>query len=227
MASRPPHAPATRAAQLAVRARLRRRRRRVDADEVEQRLGALGVVPESAGQRGLFGRGLRNVWLAQGGGRIQGVRAERAVETWFLPAAGDEPYVYSHVLDTLATAELRRELGISREGTRVTVPLAEGRLPPNARLRRLVSDLVQLRPILEDESRELLLELMGEPFQLIRCTPPEPDPERPLLFDDEIELQRGVTARVALVSAEPGSQLSAEANRLLARRVVTCPSRGS
>nr|MBA2528106.1 hypothetical protein [Pyrinomonadaceae bacterium] len=46
----------------------------VDADVVDQRLGALGVVPEHEGQRGLFGRGLRDVWLAQGGGRIQGVR---------------------------------------------------------------------------------------------------------------------------------------------------------
>jgi hypothetical protein len=51
----------------------------VDADIVDQRLGALGVVPEHEGQRGLFGRGLRDVWLAQGGGRIQGVRVERAV----------------------------------------------------------------------------------------------------------------------------------------------------
>ena len=180
----------------------------VDADVVDQRLGALGVVPESEGQRGLFGRGLRDVWLAQGGGRIQGVRGERAVETWFLPAAGDQPYVYTHVLDTRATSALRRELGIPREGTRVTVPLAEGRLPPNARLRRLMSDLVQLRPILEDESRELLLELPGEPLQLIRYTPPEPDPERPLLFDDEIELQRGISARVIVRRAAQPIPLS-------------------
>jgi hypothetical protein len=154
MESRPPHPPGARVAQLAVRARLLRRWRRchVDADAVDQRLGALGVVPEGEGQRGLFGRGLRDVWLAQGGGRIQGARGERAVETWFLPAAGDEPYVYTHVLDTHATRAIRRELGIPREGTRVTVPLADGRLPPNARLRRLVSDLVQLRPILEDDS---------------------------------------------------------------------------
>jgi len=180
----------------------------VDADAVEQRLGALGVVPESEGQRGLFGRGLRDVWLAQGGGRIQGVRGERAVETWFLPAAGDEPYVYTHVLDAPATSAIRRELGIPRQGTRVTVPLADGRLPPTARLRRLVSDLVQLRPILEDESRELLLELPGEPLQLIRHTPPEPAPERQLLFDDEIELQRGVTARVVVRRAAQPIPLS-------------------
>ncbi len=170
----------------------------VDAAVVDQRLGALGVVPERAGQRGLFGRGLRDVWLAQGGGRIQGVRRGRAVESWFLPAGGDEPYVYVHVLDAEATSAVRRALGIAHEGTRVTVPLADGRLPPNARLRRLVTDLVQLRPILEDESRELVLELPGEPLQLVRYAAPEPDPERPVLFDGDVELLRGVTARVTV-----------------------------
>jgi len=170
----------------------------VDADVVDERLGALGVVPEREGQRGLFGRGLRDVWLAQGGGRIQGVRGERAVESWFLPAGGDEPYVYTHVLDVHATRAIRQRLGIADEGTRVTVPLADRRLPPSARLRRLVADLVQLRPVLEDESRELLLDLPGEPLQVVRHTPPEPDPERPVLFDDEVELGRGVTARVVV-----------------------------
>src|SRR5262245_46881080 len=209
----------------------------VDADVVDGRLGALGVVPETEGQRGLFGRGLRDVWLAQGGGRIQGVRGERAVESWFFPAAGDEPYTYTHVLDAAATAALRRELGIAREGTRVTVPLAEGRLPPNARLRRLLTDLVQLRPILEDETRELLLEVPGEPLQLVRYTPPEPDPERPLLFDDEIELQRGVTARVIVRrAAQPIALSPARAARRGGLVIVSgrcgarddaCGSRGS
>jgi len=180
----------------------------VDAGVVDERLGALGVVPETEGQRGLFGRGLRDVWLAQGGGRIQGVRGERAVESWFFPAAGDEPYTYTHVVDGPATAALRRELGIAREGTLVTVPLAEGRLPPNARLRRLVTDLVQLRPILEDDTRELLLEVPGDPLQLVRYTPPEPDPERPLLFDDKIELPRGVTAQVIVRRAAQPIALS-------------------
>jgi hypothetical protein len=176
----------------------------VDADVVDRRLGALGVVPAHDEQRGLFGRGLRDVWLAQGGGRIQGIRGDRAVESWFLPAGGDEPYVYTHVVDTRATSAIRREFGIAHEGTRVTVPLADRRLPPNARLRRLVSDLVQLRPILEDESRELLLDLPGEPLQLVRYTPPEPDPQRSLLYEHEIELQRGVTANVVVRrSAEP------------------------
>jgi hypothetical protein len=90
----------------------------------------------------------------------------------------------------------------------VTVPLADGRLPPNARLRRLIADLVQLRPILEDESRELLLELPGEPLQLVGYAPPEPDPERPVLFEDEVELQRGITARVVVRRAAQPIPLS-------------------
>ena len=63
----------------------------VNAAAVDRRLGALGELPEQGGQRGLFGRGLRDVWLAQGAGRIEGVRDERGVESWFFPAAGDDP----------------------------------------------------------------------------------------------------------------------------------------
>ena len=136
----------------------------VDAETVDRRLGALGVTPERVGQRGLFGRGLRDVWLAQGAGRIQGIRDNRAVESWFFPAADDEPYVFAHVVDQLATPEIRREFGIERSGTRVTVPLAERRLPPSRRLRALVTNLVQLRPILEDPDRELYVELPDEPL---------------------------------------------------------------
>jgi hypothetical protein len=186
----------------------------VDAETIESRLGALGVVPESRGQRGLFGRGLRDVWLAQGGGRIQGVRNGRAVESWFLPASGDEPYFYAHVLDAPATPEIRGRLGIAGDGTRVTVPLALRRLPPTPRLRRLVAELVQVRPILEDETRELLLDLPGAPFELVRYAAPEPDPERPVLFDDEVVLQPGASARVIVRrAAEPIPLGSSRATR--------------
>src|SRR5439155_17882062 len=123
----------------------------VDAATVDRRLGALGELPEDGGQRGLFGRGLRDVWLAQGAGRIEGVREGRRVESWFFPAAGDDPYAYLHVRDEPAPG--------ARPGTRVTVPLAVDRLPADGRLRTLVSQLVQLRPVLEDPARELSLEL--------------------------------------------------------------------
>ena len=187
----------------------------MDAAAVDRRLGALGVEPDASGQRGLFGRGLRDVWLAQGGGRIEGLHAGRLVESWFFPSGGDDPYAYVHVRDEEASAAARRELGLDGSGTRITVPLASGRLPANARLRRLVGQLVQLRPVLEDPMRELWLELPGEPAQLVTPPAPELDRERPLLFDDEIDVAGGVRARVIVRrAAEPIPLSPSRATRL-------------
>jgi hypothetical protein len=187
----------------------------MDAAAVDRRLGALGVMPDASGQRGLFGRGLRDVWLAQGGGRIEGVHAGRLVESWFFPSGGDDPYAYVHVRDEQASAAARAQLGLELSGARITVPLAAGRPPANARLRRLVGQLVQLRPVLEDPARELWLELPGEPAQLVTLPGPEPDPERPLLFDDEVDVATGVRARVIVRrAAEPIPLSPSRATRL-------------
>ncbi len=174
------------------------------AAEVDERLGALGVEPHRGGQRGLFGRGLRDVWLAQGAGRLESIKEGRAVETWFFPAPGDDPYAYAHVREGVATARDRAALGIPAGGSRITVPLEAERLPPAAHLRSLVSQLVQLRPVLEDQARELWLELPGELPAAVAFPAPEPCPETPLLFDEEVQVRSGVNARVVVRrSAEP------------------------
>lgn len=170
----------------------------VNAASIDDRLGALGVAPDREGQRGLFGRGLRDVWLAQGAGRIEGVRAGRAVESWFFPARGDDPYAFVHVRDRPATSADLRELGVEVSGTRVTVPLAATQLPAQGRLRTLVGQLVQLRPILEDPLRELWLELPGQAPFLVTDPAPEPDPTHPLLHEGDLELGDGVTARIVV-----------------------------
>ncbi|HET9125045.1 MAG TPA: hypothetical protein VFN65_09200 [Solirubrobacteraceae bacterium] len=170
----------------------------VHADLVDQRLGSLGVAPPHNGQRGLFGRGLRDVWLAQGAGRIEGIREGRLVESWFFPAPGDDPYAFVHVQDRAAGRADLQALGVAQSGTRVTVPLADPRLPAAGRLRTLVSQLVQLRPIIADPSRELYLDLPGSPLELVSYPAPEPDPERPVLFDDEVDVMPGVTARITV-----------------------------
>lgn len=170
----------------------------VDASTVDARLGALGVAPDHAGQRGLFGRGLRDVWLAQGAGRIRGVRDGRHVETWFFPARGDDPYAFVHVRDEAARDADRLDLGVAVSGTEVTVPLAGTQVPAHSRLRTLVGQLVQLRPVLEDPTRELWLELPGEVPQLVTDPSPEPDPSRPLLFEGEIDLGNGIVAEVVV-----------------------------
>jgi hypothetical protein len=174
----------------------------VDADLVDRRLGALGVEPRNAGERGLFGRGLRDVWLAQGAGRIEGIRDGMAVESWFFPSPGDDPYAFVHVRDRAATTADFRDLGVSVSGARVTVPLAAARLPAPGRLRMIVAQLVQLRPILEDPTRALYLEQPGQTPQLISYPEPEVDPERPILFDDEVPVAPRMTARIVVRRAQ-------------------------
>ena len=179
----------------------------VDAATVDRRLGILGELPDERGSRGLFGRGLRDVWLAQGAGRIQGARDGRAVESWFFPAAGDDPYAYIHVRD-----DRRPD---AAPGTEVTVPLASERLPAEGRLRTLVSQLVQLRPVLEDPARELWLELPSGAVEVARVPTPEPDPERPVLFDDEVAVTGEIRARVTVRrSARPLSPGMSRATRI-------------
>jgi hypothetical protein len=179
----------------------------VDAGTVDRRLGVLGELPEQRGNRGLFGRGLRDVWLAQGAGRIEGVRDGRAVESWFFPATGDAPYAYVHVRDDAAPH--------AAPFTRVTVPLATDRLPTDGRLRTLVSQLVQLRPVFEDPARELWLELPSGAVEIVALPTPEPDPERPVLFDDEVEVRGDITARITVRrSAKPLSAGMSRATRL-------------
>lgn len=169
----------------------------VNAVTVDGRLGALGALPETSSQRGLFGRGLRDVWLAQGGGRIQGIREGRAVESWFFPAADDDPYVYAHVLDEPDSPAVRRSLGLDR-GARIAVPLALKKLPPAGRLRWLVSSLVQLRPVLEDPARQVWLELPGETSGLVIYSQPEPDPDRPVLVDETVRITADIEARIVV-----------------------------
>ena len=186
----------------------------VDSDMIDRRLGALGVEPPRAGQRGLFGRGLRDVWLAQGAGRIEGIRRGRLVESWFFPAPGDEPYAFLHVHDRPATAPDLTALGVSVSGTRVTVPLSAARLPAAGRLRALVSQLVQLRPILEDPTRAILLEQPGQTPALVTYPAPEPDGERPVLFDEDVQVTPEISARITVRrSKEPLSQGFSRATR--------------
>ena len=175
----PPSACA-RATELVARAALQRRRNRRRRGDDRPASRRARSRPGRAGQRGLFGRGLGDVWLAQGAGRIEGVTGGRAVESWFFPPRGDDPYAFVHVRDEPAVPSDLEQLGAEVSGTRVTVPLAATQVPAPSRLRMLAGQLVQLRPILEDPLRELWLELPGEAAYLVSDPAPEPDPEGPV-----------------------------------------------
>ena len=147
----------------------------MDAAAVDRRLGALGVAPDASGQRGLFGRGLRDVWLAQGGGRIEGVHAGRLVESWFFPSGGDDPYAYVHVRDEEAGPAARRSSGSTggdadHGAARRRASAGERAPAPAGRPARAVAAGAR------GPERELWLELPGEPLR--SCTLPAPEPDR-------------------------------------------------
>jgi hypothetical protein len=74
---------------------------------------------------------------------------------------------------------------------------------------------VQLRPVLEDPERELWLELPSGAVEVVRAPLPDPDPERPLLFDDDVKVAGGIRARVTVRrSARPLSPGMSRATRI-------------
>ena len=177
-----------------------RRRRQGRSALIDQRLGALGVEPPRAGQRGLFGRGLRDVWLAQGAGRIEGVRAGRAVESWFFPAPGDEPYAFVHVRDQLASAADLKALGVAASGTRVTVPLSAAELRRAGCVRWWASWCSCGRFSRIPRARSISSSPGRASAHLGPA--PEPDPDRPVLFDAEVPVAANVAARIVVRRAK-------------------------
>ena len=187
----------------------------MDAAAVDRRLGALGVTPDASGQRGLFGRGLRDVWLAQGGGRIESVRAGRLVESWFFPSAGDDPYGYVHVRDEAAGPRHAPSSGS----------------PAAARASRFRSRRASCRRTRgcggwwasscscgrcsRIRRARCGSSCRASRAQLVTLPMPEPDAERPVLVDEEIELAAGVRARVIVRrAAEPIPLSPSRATRL-------------
>lgn len=176
----------------------------VDAETIDGRLGALGVAPDHTGQRGLFGRGLRDVWLAQGAGRIEGVRGGRAVESWFFPAPGEDPYAFVHVRDAPSKpADLRelgrRRLGHAGLGAAVRHPGAGPWAPADARRPARAAAPAARGPL----SRAVARGARPRAY-LVSDPAPEPDPQHPVLYDDEVDTGEG---------SRPGSSCAARRRR--------------
>jgi hypothetical protein len=72
-----------------------------------------------------------------------------------------------------------------------------------------------LRPVLEDPAREVWLELPSGAVEVVRLPTPEPDPQRAVLFDDDVRVAGGVSARVTVRrSARPIAPGMSRATRL-------------
>ena len=127
----------------------------VNARLVDRRLGALRRAPERAASAACSAVAFGTCgWLRERAHR-RGAR-RTAVESWFFPAAGDDPYAYLHVRDAAATtADLRSESRCPARGSRCRL---RSRMPA-----RTVADAGlaarPARPILEDPYASLWLEL--------------------------------------------------------------------
>ena len=178
----------------------------MDAAAVKRRLGALGVLPDAGGQRGCSGAGCVTCGSRRAGA---GWRACATAAPWSHGSSRPAGTTRTRT----CTCETNRRT--SRPGRASRCRWRPARPPANARVRRLVGQLVQLRPVLEDPARQLWLELPGEGAQLVTLPAPEPDPERPLLADEEIEVASGVRARVIVRrAAEPIPLSPSRATRL-------------
>jgi hypothetical protein len=139
------------------------------ADVMRKRLKRVGENPEDEARRSFFHRGVREVFLAMGGGEM--------ISIGKLPS-GEQ--VLSHVVfdprrgmaiveeDRPVTAEDRAQLCLAETGTRVRVPVRRFAAKKTKQfhfgaVEAQIRDCVGLRPVMTDPNREIVLEYGEEP----------------------------------------------------------------
>jgi hypothetical protein len=149
------------------------------ASRMKDRLKHVGSAPEHDARRGFFHRGIREVFLAMGGGRMISVGEDaggRLVlsEAIFDPTRG----MALQRSDTPVSDEDRRALGFDGTGTRVVVPLGRfARKKPRqytfGAIEAQIRDCVQIRPVVADPDREVVFQFGGEQPRHLRFVYPD------------------------------------------------------
>lgn len=139
------------------------------AAEMRARLLRVGAEAQKGARRGFFHRGIREVFLAMGGGRVTSIGRlddgrEVISEAVFDPHEG----MAMIVVDAEPTSEQRADLALIGTGARVIVPMKRFvHLRPNQfefnRMEQQIKDCVGIRPVLTDSNREVLFSYGNEP----------------------------------------------------------------
>lgn len=163
------------------------------ASIMEYRLRNVGADPQADAKRAFFHRGIREVFLAMGGGEIASVGRD-----------GDGRMVLSHAIfdpsrgmgmltrDRPITRDARTSIGVlAGTGTRVTIPMArfadtKPREFEFGAIEAALRDCVQIRPVMMDPNRKILLHYAGEQPRRVKFEYP-----RGVELVDEVELQIG------------------------------------
>jgi hypothetical protein len=138
----------------------------MDSERMRERLGTLGATAESGARRSYFNRGIRDVFLALGGGEVTSIAknaaGEEVLSRMVFVIEDEEMMMRIEASDEPVSAEQREQLGLEETGTKVKVPVRRLEKPhPKqfhfSELERGIRDCVGLRPVMEDPDREMTL----------------------------------------------------------------------
>lgn len=147
---------------------------------MRDRLGRVGEAPQDHSKRGFFHRGIREVFLAMGGGTFTSIgKLEDGREVVSKAVFHTSPIgMTMEIEDEEPSAEQRSEIGLEGTGSRVDIPmrrfaLKKPRLYEFGPLESQIKYCVGLRPVVTDPSRHVLLTYGSEPPRDLRFTYPD------------------------------------------------------
>jgi hypothetical protein len=151
------------------------------ATTMRSRLRRVGEGPQTEARRGFFHRGVREVFLAMGGGEIISIGRTDSGEE-LLSRAVFDPRKGMAILeeDRHVTAADRETLGLSSTGSRVIVPVRRfaTKKPKQyefGQLESQISNCVGLRPMVSDPDRDVRLIYGEEPARTLSFKYPDGD----------------------------------------------------
>jgi hypothetical protein len=180
------------------------------AAEMRSRLRKVGAAPVEGAKRGFFHRGIREVFLAMGGGEMTSIGLTEDGRQ-VLSRAAFGPGLEMRILseDEELSDRARTELGLSGTGTVVEIPMGrlatkKSRMFTYTQVQAQIRDCVGLRPVLNDPRREVYLEYGGEPRRRLEFAYPEGEE---LVAEREVEVngeQGTLWAKVAPAPVKQG-----------------------
>lgn len=153
------------------------------SNRMRKRLRTVGGDPEAGAKRSYFNRGIRDVFLAMGGGEVTSIGKNSAGEevlssSTFLINESGKMVMRTDVADAVPSDEDRARLGLDKTGTQIRIPVRrlEKSRPKQFRfgeLERQIRDCVGLRPVMADTARQITLVYADTPPRRLQFEYPE------------------------------------------------------
>lgn len=151
-------------------------------ERMRERLRKVGAIPQEGSKRSYFNRGIRDVFLAMGGGEVTSIgmtaEGEEVLSKCCFLFDETKMKMRMDAEDAVPSEEERRELGLEGTGTVVRIPvrrLAE-RKPKQFQfgtLSQQIRDCVGLRPVLADPDRVVEIQYGTTPSRRLQFAYPE------------------------------------------------------